>query len=133
MNSSLIADLELVCENEKITIKSVELKTFVSGKRPSLIRIGNMNNAETKSTRKDIWIFCMNNKPLFENLVSIKFDKRIHEHLAIKYFYNTLDKYNIRFSMSNHDYALFTLANYVLSDHVGSRSITLYEWMNTQK
>lgn len=131
MSSLLVADLALTYDNKTTSLKSVNLKTFVLDKKYSIIRIGNISNDKTKSTRKDIWMFCLNNKTMLEHLIYLEFDKLMHEHLAIKYFYAMLDENKIRFNFSNNVSALFTLSECAMSSHPGARKITLYDWMMT--
>lgn len=135
MSSSLVADLKLISGKEITSLKSVELKTFTTSKTPQIIRIENMSNSGTESTKKDIWEFCLNNKTMFENATYLHFDKRIHEHVAIKYFYHMLDENEIRFGMSNHEYASFTLAACALSTRPTSEPNPpdFHEWMTTHK
>lgn len=133
MSSSLVADLKLISGKEVTSLKSVELKTFTSNKTPQIIKIENMSSG-TDSTKKDIWEFCLNNKTMFENVSYLQFDRRIHEHAAIKYFYHMLVENELRFGMSNHEYANFTLAECALSSCPSEPNPpALYEWMTTHK
>lgn len=131
MSSSTAVDVKLISGREETLFKAVNLKSFIlpPNKQCSTIKIENMNNA-TDFPVDSVWTFCLNNKSAFEDLCYLEFDRRIHEHPAIKYFYKMLEQNNISYGMSNHTSAHFTLTESALTTRVdGSDHVGLYKWM----
>lgn len=129
MSSSLVADLKLIRDKEKLVVKSVNLKTFIIDENcfPTTIKIENLSDEKSSGFDEDVWVFCVNNKTKLKNVSFLGFDKLMHEHSTIIYFHRLLEAHKINFGMSNHDSALFTLIGSGCSNYPSRDG--LYEWL----